>query len=404
MPKIIQVNAVSNYGSTGKIMEAIGLQARDSGWVSKIATGGRYSCESKLESYQVSSISQNRVAALHSMLSGRHGLSNVRETKLFIEWLKAERPDVIHLHNIHSYYLNYKLLFEYLAESSIPTIWTLHDCWAFTGHCSHFIGHDCYKWKTGCHNCPAIHVFPKSLFFDRSVSNYHEKKQSFTSVDKLHLVTVSRWLGDCVKDSFLGGYPLAVISNGVDLNIFKPAPSGIRAQYGLEGKKIILGVSTDWCRAKGLYDYVELRKALSDDFAIVLVGMTEKQIKTFSPAGIVCLPKTRSQIELVEWYNAADVVLNISYAETFGLPVAEGFACGTPAVVYDNTALSELISPDTGLKVPTGNIIALTEAIHDIFDSSQITSGSCRRRAELLYDKRKNYSKYLELYKAVLVE
>lgn len=402
MPKVIQVNAVSNYGSTGKIMEAIGLQAEAAGWDSKVATGARYSCKSNMESYQISSAFQNRSSALNSMLTGRHGLANVHETKSFIEWLKAERPDVIHLHNIHSYYINYKLLFEYLSESRIPTIWTLHDCWPFTGHCSHFIGYDCYKWKDGCHNCPAIHAFPKSLFFDRSVSNYKEKKQAFTSVDKLHLVTVSRWLGECASNSFLGGYPLSVISNGVDLSVFRPAPTDVRIKYGLEDKKILLGVSTDWCRAKGLYDYIELRKVLSDDYAIVLVGMTEKLIKTFSSTGIVCLPKTKTQYELVEWYNGADVVLNISYAETFGLPVAEGFACGTAAVVYDNTALSELISPETGIKVPTGSIQALSEAIREIAGTSRISSHCCRQRAEKLYDKRNNYEKYLDLYKFAL--
>lgn len=399
MSKVIQINTVANYGSTGKIMEAIGLMAKSEGWDSKIAVGGRYSLPSKLETYTISSINQCRISAMNSMLTGRHGFANHFETRKFLSWLKDEKPNIIHLHNFHSYIVNIELLFNYLAASKTPVVWTLHDCWPFTGHCSHFINIKCYKWKDVCYDCPKTHSFPKSLFFDRSRQNYLDKKRLFTSVNNLSLVTVSHWLGSMVEQSFLGKYQVNVILNGVDLKRFKPTETHVKTKFNLDNKIVLLGVSTDWGKAKGLYDYVRLRKELSDDFAIVLIGMTPQQIKEIQPSGIVCLEKTQDVDELVAWYNAADMVLNISYAETFGLPVAEGYACGKPAIVYDNTALSELIVPDVGIKVPTGDITELVKAIEVV--AAKGANGfvePCRKRAESLYDREKNYKQYIELY------
>ena len=404
MKRLIQINTVSNYGSTGRIMEAIGLLAEADGWDSKIATGSRYSLKSELPTYTISTIWQNRVSAAYSFLTGRHGFANKRETIKFIEWLNAQQPDVIHLHNIHSYTVNVPLLFKYLSSCERPVIWTLHDCWAFTGHCSHFITANCYRWKTGCHDCPQIRRFPKSLFFDRSSSNYRDKRTLFTGVGTLKIVTVSEWLARMARQSYLGVHPVEVIPNGVDLRVFRPRQSSLRETYRLTDKIVLLGVSTDWCQAKGLDDYVKLRQSLPDNYAIVLVGMNEKQIPTYSEKGLICVERTKDIDALVEWYNTADIVLNISYAETFGLPVAEGYACGKPAVVYDNTALSELIGPSTGLKVETGNISELSSAIAAIAPNS---SGSnyekaCRERASLLYDRDKNYRRYIDLYNRVI--
>lgn len=405
MPKVIQINSVANYGSTGKIMESIGLLAKELGWSSKIAFGGRYSRPSQLESYQISTINQSRLSAVHSLLTDRHGFANKKETLAFVGWLRKERPDIVHLHNIHSYVLNVRILFNFLKDNNIPTIWTLHDCWAFTGHCSHFIRNNCYKWLYGCNTCPASKAFPKSLFIDRSANNYFEKKSLFTSVSKMQIITVSDWLRKCAESSFLGKYPIRVIPNGIDIDLFRPQTLGIdelKKHFDLHGKKIILGVSMNWCKAKGLDDFIHLRKLLPMEYSLVLIGMTSSQVKSYKSPGLLCLPKTSKIEELVNWYNAADVVLNLSYAETFGLPIAEGLSCGTPAVVYDNTALTELLTSDTGAKVPTGDINAVVEAIKYVLASSHITSSACRKRAEMLYDKRRNYANYISLYESLL--
>lgn len=398
MPKIVQINTVANYGSTGKIMESIGLLAKESGWISKIAVGGRYSNVSKLDTYLISNKCQNRMSAFHSLISGRHGLANKSETERFIQWLRNEAPDIVHLHNFHSYILNYEILFDFLKEVNVPVVWTLHDCWPFTGHCSHFIKYNCYKWCQECFDCPAIHDFPKSLFRDCSRINYTDKKRIFGGLEKVRLVTVSNWLKSCVQRSLLGDYHVDVIHNGVDLSVFRPFHSDYRKLYNLEGKRILLGVSTDWCRSKGLYDYLKLGEILGDDYRIVLLGMTVDQIKRYSRPGILCLPKTNSINELANWYNSADIILNLSYAETFGLPVAEGYACGKPAIVYDNTALSELIVPTTGFKVPTGDLRTLASAIDSIFSFQSFSTDACRERAVTYYNKETNYRRYLSLY------
>lgn len=399
MSTLLQINAVSNYGSTGKIMENIAGVAEKHGWVNYIACGSRYSQPSKYPTCVISTTCENYIAALHTLFTDRHGFALGRQTKEFVKWVDTVCPDIVHLHNIHSYYLNIEVLFNYLEKKGIPVVWTLHDCWAFTGHCSHFINTDCYKWKDECHDCPKVHGFPKSLFFDRSRQNYLDKKRLFTSLTNISLVTVSNWLGATVEQSFLGKNPVKVIYNGVNLKKFKPIESHIRSKFNLDNKIVLLGVSTDWGKLKGLCDYVNLRKELPDDYAIVLIGMTPQQIKEIQPSGIVCLEKTQNVDELVAWYNAADMVLNISYAETFGLPVAEGYACGKPAVVYDNTALSELIVPEVGIKVPTGDITELVNAIKSI--ARRDVNGfvePCRKRAEALYDREKNYKQYIELY------
>ena len=403
MSKVVQINTVSNYGSTGKIVEAIGLLAHDCGWNSKIAVGGRYSQPSKLETYQISNVFQNYLSAIHSYVSGHHGFANRYETAKFLRWLNNENPDIVHLHNIHSYILNVGLLFNFLSQKKQKVIWTLHDCWPFTGHCSHFIQHSCYKWQTGCYDCPAIHGFPKSLLFDRSQPNYDEKKTLFNTIDNMIIVTVSNWLAECVRSSFLGNYNVMVIPNGVDLDIFKPNLTSVATKFGLERKKIVLGVSTSWCNAKGLGDYLQLRKLLPQDYVIVLIGMTKEQVKKYSAPGFLCIEKTNSLIELVEWYNAAHVILNLSYAETFGLPVAEGFACGKPAIVYDNTALTELITTGTGYKAASGDVCRVKELILNMNEENDETYlYNCRSRAENLYDKKKNYNEYLTIYKSMM--
>lgn len=403
MSKLIQINAVSNYGSTGKIMESIGLMAKMDGWISKIAVGARYSKPSSLDTYVVANTWQIHVSALYSFMSDRHGFANKFETIHFIKWLEKEKPSVIHLHNIHSYYLNVRLLFEYIASCNTPIVWTLHDCWPITGHCSHFIPVNCYKWENGCSNCPQRHSFPTSIVFDQSQKNFFEKKHLFTTPRNITIVTVSNWLGDVAKHSFLGCYPITVIPNGIDIDVFHPQESFIRNKYCLEDKIVLLGVSTDWRKEKGLDDFIKLRHILSSHYAIVLVGMRPDQIRQYSSTGLICIEKTSSISDLVSWYNTADIVLNLSYAETFGLPVAEGYACGKPALVYDNTALSELIAPGTGVAVKTGSINSVLTAIDSIINSGDVYSPSrCRQRAEDLYDKKNNYRRYLDLYNKVI--
>lgn len=404
MPTLLQINAVSNYGSTGKIMENIAGVAEKYGWTNYIACGSRYSQPSKYPTFIISSTRENYIAALHTLLTDRHGFALERQTKAFVKWIDTIRPDVIHLHNIHSYYLNIQVLFGYLSKKNIPVIWTLHDCWAFTGHCSHFIKINCDKWRTTCHDCALKRDFPKSLFFDKSYQNYQDKKKIFCSPCRMIITPVSKWLADMTALSFLNKYPINVVYNGIDTNVFKPVESdSLKKKYNLQKKHILLGVSNDWGIAKGLRDYFALSQIIAHDYQIVLVGMNEKQIAEYGDRGILCIPRTKSVEELVKWYSAADVVLHLSYAETFGLPVVEGFSCGTPAIVYDDTSLSELITPDTGFKITPGDLNEVRIKVEQITQQGkEHYSTNCRQRAIEKYNMRDRYMDYLKIYEKIM--
>ena len=401
MSTVVQINAVGNFGSTGKIMEGIGIIAQQRGWKSCVAYAERYSSPSTLCSYLIATKFQCCLSAVHTMLTDRHGFANVRETQRLVNWLDAIKPDVIHLHNIHSYYLNIERLFQYIREHDIPVVWTLHDCWAFTGHCSHFIKVGCEKWKTQCFDCPLTHAFPKSLYFDQSRKNFEDKKRIFCSVSNLHLVTVSRWLGDMVGMSYLKNIDIRIINNGVDFSKFKPSDSSALCEkYHLYGKDVLLGVSTDWCRAKGLYDFKILSDKLPDNYVVVLVGMTSKLIKEFEKTKILCIKQTQNVQELVEWYSIAMAVLNISYAETFGLPIV---ACGTPGIVYNDTALPELVDEKTGFIVEPSDIDGIISAVKMISNNGkQSYEEACIKRAHKLYDKNERYNDYVDLYEEII--
>lgn len=397
--KLLQINSVANIGSTGRIAEQIGQAAMDAGWESYIA----YGREAGPSQSRLIKIGSQLDVAWHGVVTrlfDRHGLASRRATRIFISQVKKIQPDIIHLHNIHGYYLNYQILFDYLAKADIPVVWTLHDCWAMTGHCTHFVEANCTKWMTECVSCPLHFKYPKS-FIDLSPSNYRDKRAAF-DIEKLHIVTVSNWLCKILSKSFLGQKKREVIYNGVDTTIFTPLSNQIKHRYEIEGQKVLLGVATTWNDSKGLHDYYELSQMLSDDYQIILLGLTSKQIKNL-PSNIIGLKRTESTQELAQYYSAADIVLNLSRAETFGLTTVEGFACGTPSIVYDVTASPELITPQTGIVVPVGDLVAVKCAIEEICAKDKAYySDNCRRHAVENFNMYDNYKKYINLYNKIL--
>ena len=400
MKKLFQIGSALNYGAPGKIAEQIGILAQHNGWDVYMAHGNKYQNKSALKTVQTVSSFQEHLHEIKSVLFDASGLGSTRETIRLVELLKEVQPDVIHLHNIHGYFLDYRVLFDYLRYSNIPIIWTLHDFWPVTGHCAHFINVPCYKWKTGCSNCPQPKSYPLSLV-DESKRNWKLKKQYFSALPNITLVPVSHWVGSLVKDSFLGGYPINVIYNGVDTTIFKPYETKLSAQYDLHGKFVLIGVASPWSERKGYKDYLELRKQLSDDFAIIMVGLTDSQIKTL-PKGIIGVEKTRDQISLAQYYSMADVVLNLSYQETFGMTTVEGMSCGTPSIVYNITASPELLDQETGMVVEPGDIMGVVTAIYAMRSKRKsFYSDACRRRVQELFDKDKCFLEYIRLYEKV---
>ncbi|HPT21831.1 MAG TPA: glycosyltransferase, partial [Bacteroidales bacterium] len=339
-----------------------------------------------------------------SYLFDMHGLGSAKPTRKLLNAMRTVNPDIIHLHNIHGYYINYPVLFNFIARENVPLIWTFHDCWPITGHCCYFSDIDCIKWKSECHNCPKKHSYPSSLLFDRSRANFRKKKKAFNSPGNLTIVPVSTWLENIIQESFLAKYPIRVISNGIDLDLFKPADDTypIKRKIGVYGRHLLLAVASKWDRRKNLDDYLRLRAVLPQDYVIVLVGLDLNTIEKLPP-GVVGLERTESVEELKDIYSAADIVLNLSTLESFGLTTVEGFACGTPGIVYNATASPELISPETGFIVETGNIDQLADAVKKmIYRGKEHYAKACRERAELLYDKEKRFNDYLNLYTEIL--
>lgn len=325
----------------GRICTDIADMLISEGHECKIAYGRKIVPEKYKDiAYRIGSDFGVKVNGVKARLFDNEGFNARLATKKLIKWIKQYNPDVIHLHNLHGYYLNVKLLFDYLKTCGKKVVWTLHDCWSFTGHCTHFQVPHCDKWQTECGKCIRAKDYPKAIF-SHAKRNFKRKKQIFCGVPNLTIVTPSKWLAELVKQSFLKEYPVQVINNGIDLTVFKPTASDFKEKYDLQNKKVILGVANVWEKRKGFDDFLELSKLISDDYRIVLVGVTDEQLKKLPPK-VIGIKRTNSATELAQIYTAADVYVSPSREETFGMTVVEAMACGTPAIVYNLTALSEL--------------------------------------------------------------
>ncbi len=400
MPSIVQINVDANNGSNGAIARNIGKLVAARGWKSYIAYGRKsiYSEESTL--IRIGSSINVYLHAIYSRIFDKHGLASKFATKRFIKKLQIIQPDIVHLHNIHGYYINYKILFNYLIKKDIPLVWTLHDCWSMTGHCAHFVTAGCDKWRSECNHCPLLSEYPKSIFIDNSRNNYLLKKRLFASPHKVEIVAVSEWVANYARESFLGKHHITVINNGVDLNIFKPCfDIHFRETIAPLSKKILLGVSVSWTKLKGINEFIELSK--DDRFQVVMVGVDDS-LKTILPSNILTISKTESQEELAKYYSNADVLVNPTYADTFPTVNLESLACGTPIVTYKTGGSPEAVSEDTGIVVECGDKARLKYAIEEIVFSNRDYRQACRCRAEKLYNKEDRYQDYIKIYEQLL--
>lgn len=351
--KYLLINSVAGFGSTGRIAREICRELMEQGQECTLAFGRwEEHCEG-IPTVRIGSDLSCRIHGLQSRLLDNQGFGSRAATRKFLSWVKAYDPDVIWLHNLHGYYINLEELFLYLRSSGKKILWTLHDCWSFTGHCAYFDLVGCGKWKTGCHHCPQKGAYPKSILLDGSRRNYQRKKALFTGIPNLTLIVPSQWLCRRVKESFLREYPVEVRYNEVNREVFRPVSGDFRKKYGLEGKKILLGVASVWEERKGLKDFIALSELLEDPYQIVLIGLSRDQIRTL-PRKILGLPRTNTVQELVEAYSAADVFLNPSLEETFGMTTLEATCCGTPAIVYRDTACEEIACQFGGMAVERG--------------------------------------------------
>jgi len=397
--KILQLNSVCGVGSTGRIAADLYNISIEHGYKSKVAFGrGQSNSVPAEDSVKIGGDFGVNLHALMTRITDRTGFYSSRATKTFINRIREFDPDIVHLHNIHGYYINIEILFNYLTLSNKPVVWTLHDCWAFTGHCAHFDYLGCEKWKSGCSNCTQKSLYPASLLMDNSAFNFKRKKELFSAVKNMVVVAPSNWLASLVKKSFLKERSVQIINNGVDLDVFKRTESGVREKYGLNNKYIILGVANIWGDRKGFEDFLELAEQLDDDYRIILTGISEKMRKRL-PGNIVGISRTNNIRELAEIYSAADVFVNPTFEEVFGLVNIEALACGTPVITYNTGGSTECIDETCGIVVEKNNIVELKNAIMKVRELPH-SQEACRMRAEQ-YDKNKKYAEYLALYQQV---
>lgn len=402
MPKLLQINVVANWGSTGKIAEQIGLQVMEKGWESYI-TWRRYMNPSKSNLICVGTKFELYLHGGISLLD-RHGLGSVRATSALVRKVKAIEPDIIHLHVVHDYFINYPILFKFLKSYGKPVVWTFHDCWAFTGHCAYFEAEGCLKWQTRCEHCENLKKYPKA-FLDHSKKNFNLKKELFTQVPNMTIVPVSDWLGNLVQQSFLKDYPMKVIHNGINTEVFRPLQNdAIREKYGIDkDKHILLGLSSLWEPRKGLKDFFKLNNLIDrEQYQIVLVGLNVKQISDL-PEGIIGIARTDNVNELVALYSEATLFLNPTYEDNFPTINIESLACGTPVVTYKTGGSIEAVDDKTGFIIEQGDIEGLYDCAKTVVAKGKNSyTDACRHRALENFDAGKCYMQYIDLYEELM--
>ena len=392
--KILQINSCYGVYSTGKIVDDISNILRKYGHEC-ICIFGRSGNSDMQRAFKFNSKLDIYHHTMMSRIFDKEGLYSSVATKKMIDLIKNYSPNIIHLHNIHGHYLNYKILFDFINEHNIPVVWTLHDCWTITGHCAHFDSISCKKWLNGCKNCPQKNSYPSSILMDNSANNYKLKKHLFTSVNEMVIVTPSNWLKAYIDASFMGMHKTMVIHNGIDTDIFKKTDSEFVKQFHLEDKKIVLGVASKWSKNKGFDDLIKLSKKLPQDYKIVIIGLCAKQLKNL-PDNILGLEKTKNQQELVKWYSLANVFVNPTYEDTFPTVNIEAQCCGTPVVTYKTGGSPETIVEGCGIVVEQGNADELAKAIE------QISANKLTEDCKNIFDKNICFSKYISLYEDIL--
>lgn len=397
--KVLQINAVNLYGSTGRNCFEIAKYLNENGHECYTA----YSIGAHTDkSIRISSTIECKIHAFLSRLFGLQGYYSFFSTKKAISIIKNLKPDIVHLNNLHSNYVNVNKLLKYLIKHDIATVLTLHDCWFYTGKCTSYTDAQCNKWKTGCSKCPKLKYDNISWFFDRTKKMWKDKRNLFRSFKRLVVIGVSNWLTNEVKQSFLSvATGIYTIYNWIDFEIFKPCETNVvKERLKLCDYKIILGVSSYWNDGKGLAKFIELSKLLADDERIVLVG---KMPNINLPQNIISIPSTDEVFELVQYYNMADVFLQLSEAETFGKVVAEALACGTPVITNNKTANPEIIGDSCGIILNNLNVDMIYDAIKVIFSEGKAKySKHCISFAKSNFDKNENIKRYIEVYESLL--
>ncbi|MDR0929164.1 MAG: glycosyltransferase [Oscillospiraceae bacterium] len=394
---LLLINTVCG-GSHGRIMGDLCAAAGSAGFAAHVAFGRG---ENRFDGIRISGrFDVLRHVARTRLLDG-HALGSKRATRALIAEMRRHPPALVHLHNLHGYYLHAPALFDYFKETGVPVIWTLHDCWALTGHCSHFVRANCDKWQTGCFDCPLKSAYPASQLLDASRANWRWKRDLFTDLPNLTIVCPSKWLGEVVGQSYLQHAPRRVISSGVDLGLFVP-PMGdveaIREAHGVqEGQLMLLAVAAPFDERKGFADALAVAGRLGRRARLVLVGLTDAQRRAL-PREVTGICRTEGPEALVALYGAADCLINPTYEDTYPTVNMEAMACGTPVAAYAVGGCTEQLESPVGRAVPVGDAAALAEAALALALQKADLAADCRRYAQQHFDRQAAIAQYIRLY------
>ncbi|MEG1300386.1 MAG: glycosyltransferase [Erysipelotrichaceae bacterium] len=392
--KIAQINVTYGKASTGRTCKELSdfLTSKGVNVVTFSASCGKKYKENKIFESKISRLKH----LMLSRITGLEGYYSFGATKKLVKELLNFNPDIVHLRILHGSYLNYGYLYKKIREMKIPVVWTMHDCWAYTGKCAYYSNLNCFKWKDAtCSKCPAKKQYPESLFFDFSNYMYKRKNELFNSISDLHIVTVSDWLKCEVEQSYLNQFDIRRIYNWIDLDVFQPRESNkLKLKY--PNRFIILGVASAWSSRKGIDKFIELSKYLADNYLIILIGKCNVRLPN---KRIVSVDNISSKNELSEYYSLANVFINFSEEETFGKVAAEAISCGTPVITNSNTANPEIIDNRCGIVLKNGNMEEVLEAIKKIESNKKLFySNACVKRANKLFNKSINCELYYSLY------
>ena len=394
--KVLQINAVYGYKSTGLIVKDIESLLNNNGHISYVAY--QTAVNPPKNSYKIGNVTDYKFHAIYARLFGKQAYASKLATKGLIRYIKSVSPDIVHFHNLHSNYVNLNMLCDYLAKNKIPVVITMHDCWYFTGKCTHYAAVKCDKWQSTCGKCPQLKNEQSSLFFDCTNKVLKDKTDHLNKIPNLTLVGCSKWISDEARKCLIKNADIQVAYNGVDTNIFTPHESDFKEKYNLKNDFTILGFANKWCQSENR-STVEAIIHQNKDANIVIVGCTKEQEEMFKPyKNVTCIGYVNGRQELSDIYAASDVFVNLTHADTLPTVNMESICCGTPVITYNCCGSPELVDCDSGYVVEENNTEELLKKIKEIKENPLLFDVKEKQKK---FDKNTCYNKYLEIYNAI---
>ena len=398
--KVLQINAVYGQGSTGTIVCDIEKMCEESGIECYVASPDKKVLKAK-HGYVIGNTLDHKIHALLSRIHGKQAYYSHIPTRNLIRWIDEIKPEIVHLHNLHSNYIHLNMLLHYLAEKDIKTIVTLHDCWFLTGGCFHYTAAGCDKWLTNCKNCPKKKEDTPAFFSKQSAKILADRKKFLLAIPHLYITGVSQWMANEALKTFLKDTPNYIITNGIDMEVFKPTPSDFRKRLGLEDKYIILGPASKWLLSVNKQVMAEFSSIMQPDEVLLLFGVTNAIDNL--PDNIITYGYTKNREELAQLYTMVDVFANVTREDSLSLINVEAQACGTPVVTFNQTGPKETVDDINSFNVPVGDVHKLYEAVQKVRkQTTEDTVTQCVQFVHEKYEVYNTYKKYIELYKSII--